>query len=102
MWSGGKDGDNLKILPITIVYAIAITAMAFFVDPTISTLTSGTPSQNVDLGGISFPRRLGFRLASAFAEKHHLVGQQVVWQAYSDSSFSEKASLGPEIGRAHV
>ena len=69
VWSGGKDGDNIKILPITIVYAIAITAMAFFVDPTISTLTSGTPSQNVDLGGISFPRRLGFRLARRISFK---------------------------------
>lgn len=27
-----------------------------FVDPTISTLTSGTLSQNVDLGAMSFPR----------------------------------------------
>lgn len=32
------------------VYGIAITAMSFFTDPTISTLTSGTPSQNTDLG----------------------------------------------------
>ena len=38
------------------VYGIAITAMSFFTDPTISTLTSGTPSQNADLPGLSFPR----------------------------------------------
>ena len=33
--SGGKDGDCIKILPITIVYGIAITAMSFFTDPTM-------------------------------------------------------------------
>lgn len=27
VWSGGKDGDHFKVLPITIVYGIAITAM---------------------------------------------------------------------------
>ena len=42
--SRGKDGDDLKILPIAIVYGIAITAMSFFTDPTISTLTSGKNS----------------------------------------------------------
>ena len=36
---------------ISSVYGIAITSMAFFTDPTISTLTSGTPSQNIDLAG---------------------------------------------------
>lgn len=71
--------------------------MSFFVDPTISTLTSGTPSQNVDLAGVSFPRRLGFRLASDFADKFHLIGKQAVWQAYSDPSFSEESSLGSEF-----
>ena len=38
---------------IASVYGIAITAMSFFTDPTISTLTSGTISQNVDLAGLS-------------------------------------------------
>lgn len=80
---------------ISSVYGIAITSMAFFTDPTISTLTSGTPSQNVDLAGISFPRRIGFRFAADFAKKNHLVGQQAVWQAYSDPEFKE--SLGPEF-----
>lgn len=79
------------------VYGIAITAMSFFTDPTISTLTSGTPSQNVDLAGISFPRRIGFRLASEFATAYHLVGQQAVWQAYSKPTFAEEDSLGDDF-----
>ncbi len=48
---------------IASVYGIAITAMSFFTDPTISTLTSGAPSQNTDLGGLSFPD--GWACASA-------------------------------------
>ena len=56
------------------VYGIAITAMSFFTDPTISTLTSGTLNQNVDLGGLSFPRSLGVRFNSDYIQKYHFVG----------------------------
>ncbi len=69
------------------VYGIAITAMSFFTDPTISTLTSGTPSQNVDLAGMSFPRRLGVRFHSDYLQNYHLVGLQVKWQAFEDELF---------------
>lgn len=72
------------------VYGIAITAMSFFTDPTISTLTSGTPSQNVDLAGISFPRRLGIRLNSDFVKKYHLTGMQAKWDSYEDKNFTKK------------
>lgn len=69
------------------VYGIALTAMSFFTDPTISTLTSGRPSQNVDLGGLSFPRRFGVRLTSHFMKSQSLTGLQTVWSAYSDPMF---------------
>ena len=71
------------------VYGIAITAMSFFVDPTIATLTSGTPSQNVDLAGLSFPRRLGVRFHNDYLKKHHLITQQVRWSAYRDPNFTD-------------
>lgn len=71
------------------VYGIAITAMSFFTDKTISTLTSGTPSQNVDLASLSFPRRIGVRFHPNFAQKYHLVGHQVRWSAYADKNFTE-------------
>lgn len=77
------------------VYGIAITAMSFFTDPTISTLTSGTPSQNVDLAGMSFPRRLGVRLHSTFIEKYKLKGMQVKWDAFSDDKFTD--NLGKDF-----
>ena len=75
---------------IASVYGIALTAMSFFTDPTISTLTSGKPSQNFDAKGLSFPRRIGVRFASEYLEKHKLVGLQSVWSAYEDPVF-EKA-----------
>lgn len=77
------------------VYGIAITAMSFFSNPTISTLTSGTPSQNVDLGSLSFPRRFGVRFHPDFIEHWSLTGLQCRWQAYSDPTFRE--SLGADF-----
>ena len=71
------------------VYGIAITAMSFFADPTISTLTSGTPSQNADLGGLSFPRRMGVRFGMNYLKQYHLIGTQVKWDAFADKDFTE-------------
>ena len=75
---------------IASVYGIAITAMAFFTDPTISTLTSGTLSQNTDLAALSFPRRLAVRFNQDFVERHSLMGNPITWEAYTDAKFTEK------------
>ena len=72
------------------VYGIAITAMSFFTDPTISTLTSGTLSQNTDLGALSFPRRFGVRFAHNYMKHYHLVGARVVWECFEDDKFTRK------------
>lgn len=71
------------------VYGIAITAMSFFTDPTISTLTSGTPSQNADLAGFSFPRRVGIRFHSDYIKRYHLTAMQAKWQAFEDDMFTK-------------
>ena len=71
------------------VYGIAITAMSFFTDPTISTLTSGTPSQTVDLAGLSFPRRLGVRFHPDFVKKRHYIGLRCTWDAFEDIGFTK-------------
>lgn len=75
---------------IASVYGIALTAMSFFTDPTISTLTSGKPSQNFDAQGLSFPRRIGVRFASEYLERYKFVGLQSVWSAYEDKDFKKK------------
>lgn len=72
------------------VYGIAITAMSFFTDPTISTLTSGTPSQNADLAGLSFPRCFGIRFHSDYLKKYHLIGMQAQWTSFEDKEFTKE------------
>lgn len=69
------------------VYGIAMNAMSFFTDPTISTLTSGAPSQTADLAGFSFPRRIGVRFHPDFLKRNHYVGLQCVWDAFEDRNF---------------
>ena len=68
---------------------------SFFTDPTISTLTSGTPSQNADLAGLSFPRCFGVRFHSDFLKNNHLAGMQVKWDSFSDKEF--KNNLGKDF-----
>lgn len=77
------------------VYGISISALNFFTDPTITALTSGTPSQNADLGGMSFPRRIGVQLNSTFVKNEQLIGSRIVWQAYADEGFTQ--SLGDDF-----
>lgn len=77
------------------VYGIAITAMSFFTDPTIATLTSGAPSQNTDLGGLSFPRRMGVRFGQNYLKRDHLIGTQVKWDAFEDAGFEN--SMGADF-----
>lgn len=72
------------------VYGIAITAMSFFSDPTISTLTSGTLSQNTDLAGFSFPRRIGVRFNPTYIERYNLRGAEVHWSAFEDAGFTKQ------------
>lgn len=80
---------------IASVYGIALTGMSFFTDPTVSTLTSGTPSQNTDLGGLSFPRRFGVRFEPDYVTTHRLVGLQAKWSAYADPECTK--SLGKDF-----
>lgn len=83
------------------VYGIAITAMSFFTNPTISRLTSGRPSQTTDFGGLSFPRRVGVRFSQNFLTRDNLMRDvQAVWSAYSDSMFTE--NLGKDFEHEDV
>lgn len=69
--------------------------MSFFTDPTISTLTSGSLSQNTDLGSLSFPRRLGVRFNSDYMALNHFIGQQAVWDSFEDVGFTKQ--MGKEF-----
>lgn len=78
------------------VYGIAVTAMNFFTSPTISSLTSGRPSQEADLEGLSFPRRIGVQFHSEYCKKEHLIGAKTKWTAYKDASFTQPLGKGFE------
>lgn len=80
---------------IASVYGIAITQMVFFTDPTIASLTSGAPSQNLDLGSLSFPRRISVKFDVDFLRKNSLIGLLGYWTAYKDPAMKEE--LGKEF-----
>ncbi|GAA1457645.1 type IV secretory system conjugative DNA transfer family protein [Nocardiopsis exhalans] len=86
---------------IASVYGIALTAMSFFSDPTISRLTSGRPSQTTDFGSLSFPRRMGVRFSQNYLKRDNLMREMLAkWSAYSDPMFSE--SLGKDFDHQDV
>lgn len=82
------------------VYGIAITAMNFFTDPTISTLTSGPLSQNIDLAGVAFPRRFGVRFDSDYMAKYHLKGMECRFTCYRDDMFTN--AYGKEFKHSDI
>lgn len=63
---------------------------SFFTDPTISTLTSGKPSQNFDAQGLSFPRRIGVRFAPEWLKRYPMAGMMATWTAYKDKDFKDQ------------
>jgi type IV secretory pathway TraG/TraD family ATPase VirD4 len=73
---------------ISSVYGIALAAMTYFSDPTVMALTSGPPSETVDISGLSFPRRLAVRFDPQYVRDRALGGSQVRWSAYADPLFS--------------
>lgn len=50
-------------------------------------MTSGTLSQNFDLGGLSFPRRFGVRFHVDYVKKYGFLGMQARWDGFSDKKF---------------
>ena len=69
---------------IASVYGIALTALSFFTDPKISRLTSGRPSQNFDMIGLSFPRRIEVRFDPTYLERTALRDNRYRWTAFHD------------------
>lgn len=72
------------------VYGIALTAIKFFTDGKVAHLTSGRPSQNLDITGMAFPRRIEIRFDESYASFHSLAGQKYVWNVFSDSNFEKQ------------
>lgn len=75
---------------IASVYGISLTAMLFFAGEKISRLTSGRPSQNFDMVGLGFPRRIGVRFDKSYMDKNNLLGQRTKWTAYRNADFTDQ------------
>ena len=75
---------------IASVYGISLTAMLFFADEKISRLTSGRPSQNFDMTGLGFPRRMGVRFDREFMTKVNFMSKRIRFTCYRDKEFTDK------------
>lgn len=72
------------------IYGICLFGMIFFTDNKIIQLTSARPSNNLDLQGFSFPRRLAVKFNKAYAIKHGYKSSVVVWECYRDPAMTKK------------
>ncbi|WP_025020345.1 type IV secretory system conjugative DNA transfer family protein [Ligilactobacillus equi] len=72
------------------VQGISLTALALFSDPLIKALTSGKPSQNFDILGLGFPRRIGVHLEKNFAERKAYAKERFRWRVYEDKEFKHE------------
>lgn len=93
--STANQDDSLRAMAdsdktIASVYGISLTAMLFFADEKISRLTSGRPSQNFDMVGLGFPRRMGVRFDADFMKRMNFQGQRLRFTCYRDKNFTDK------------
>lgn len=98
--SVGNEDNSLRAMAgsdktISSVYGISLTAVKFFADEKIRNLTSGRPSQNFDMVGMAFPRRIEIRFDSGYLHDNAMEYQRYRFSAYSDASF--KHSLGKDF-----
>lgn len=66
------------------IYGICLFGMIFFTDNKVIKLTSARPSQNLDIPGFAFPRRLAVRFANQYIADNDLIAKVCVWSCYHD------------------
>ena len=69
---------------IASIYGIAISQLNFFANPAVAALTSGKPSQNINIASFAFPRRIAVRFDPTFCRRNHYIGKLTRWAAYED------------------
>ena len=72
------------------IYGICLFSMIFFTDNKVIKLTSARPSQNLDLTGFSFPRRVAVKFNHIYAVKHGYLHSMVTWECYHDPQMTKK------------
>lgn len=71
------------------IYGICLFGMIFFTDNKVIKLTSARPSQNLDIPGFAFPRRLAVRLADQYIKDNDLTAKVCVWSSYHDPQMTK-------------
>lgn len=97
--------DSLKAMAkadktISSVYGIALSSLKFFTDRTVSALTSGLPSQNINIQSFAFPRRIGMQFDATYARRNHLIGKLTKFEAFKDPYCTE--SLGKKFQHSDI
>lgn len=92
--SVGNEDNSLRAMAgsdktISSVYGISLTAVKFFADEKIRNLTSGLPSQNFDMVGLAFPRRIEVRFDTSYLVNNSMEFQRYHFSAYADENFTQ-------------
>lgn len=73
------------------IYAITANALSFFGSSgPAGQITSGRPSQNFDIFGLGFPRRLSVRLNSTFMKRQSLQRKSFEWTCFNDDKLQQQ------------
>ena len=66
------------------IYAVTLFGMIFFTDSKVINLTSARPSQNLDMKGFAFPRRIAVKFNKYFMHQHSYKYAITKWECFHD------------------
>lgn len=66
------------------IYAVTLFGMIFFTDSKVINLTSARPSQNLDMKGFAYPRRIAVHFNNEFLTKHPYKNAIAYWESFHD------------------
>lgn len=93
-----QDGAIRTVAPsertLASIYAVCLFGMIFFTDQKVISLTSARPSQNLDMIGFAFPRRIAIKFNYYYAKKRGYINtnnKQVMtkWECFHDPAMKD-------------
>lgn len=71
------------------IYAVTLFGMIFFTDSKVINLTSARPSQNLDMTGFAFPRRIAVKFNSDYMHRHSYKSAITRWESFYDPQMTK-------------
>lgn len=71
------------------IYGIALFGMIFFTDDRVIKLTSARPSENLDMAGFAYPRRMAVRFDLPWARRQAIINDVAKWSCYEDPEMTK-------------